>query len=508
MDPESKGEMFKVFNIHVPASTPVVDADFTSAQDKLMILCEDGHVLMFNLNDNKVYSLVTCPSMRILCPPMDSFFLVCDQRGHVNLYDYALKQIAFNQSEVKLEMINSIEAINFVTDFLIGIRYSTLFPNVSRGVSTEFSVLTLPQDMTIATLIHEYLKTDMVTQALANLLTLDWNFDPYKAYSCLTIIFNFLMKLALNPEREAQIEATLAAFFKSKQHIDIAVEKEYRHGMHLFAKKFFYLLIRHKSLEKAFLLANDLKSRKLFQLLFKIAHENGDLKMSQICSAKIQLLNRRGNKSHERIHESQKLKSYVKPLQTVGAHDSSQTNSLEIPCSNENSHGIDVLDVGPTRRRLHPQRLAAAPLLPSRPQPHVRPRVIEDTVEQENVPPETPPEIPPELPPELPPRRYALVTDEPKTEECCAPSTDDDSILLPPSIPPKNFMPNSNTTTNNNNTSVRTSKVNRPTNGSTASTNNVRHGGDLTRDPPNPSFHDPSSSDNKPRIECIHFGIV
>lgn len=565
-------EMFKVCSIHIPVLTPVIDVDFTSAQDKLMILCEDGNVSIFNLNENVFYSVqAASSSVRIMCSPLDALFIVADHHAQVTMYDYTLKVIPSNYEAIncQFDLVDSLQSICFVNDYLISLRYSSVMADLEpQSISSELSLIILPSGLNMQTLIHEYLKNDMTNEAVDNLLTLNWNFDAYLTYSCLNFILNFLLKLPFDENKESQILSTLGAYFHAKQPINLSIEKEYKFGMHLLTKRFFYHLVRHQSLEKAFLLAVDLKSKQLFSLLQKIGEETGDVKLSKRSAEYIEDISRREEKrrSHrERVKETKLASAVDSGHHGVQFTKTSQSNSSPVSSLHHHSRdstiieendGFDVTDVAPSRRRPVPvpRRSISTPPLPPG-QTLLMDTIIHyddgTTIERtsvsvasnpRNTPPLRPQNPPPILnrhlqnhtgpPPALPPRVKTsppTVTEKKEAVSKLANLSIPDDVSNgdskePPPLPPKNFNNNNNhdsleklipSVLTPKSSMIRTLKsaVNRQTNSVTPSSSSSvpRLGDDLIRDPPNPSFHDPSKSDqnkNKPRIECIHFGIV
>ncbi|KAI1287496.1 WD repeat-containing and planar cell polarity effector protein fritz -like protein [Halotydeus destructor] len=281
---ELRGEdeaMVTIFSLKVSLIARCIQVDFTAAQDKLLILCENRTVMLFCLEENAVYTLRTSiDGTKILCSPLDAFFVVCDKFGQVLMYDYALSVIPSNYDDLslrwQLDVIDVVNQINFInSDFI------TMLSDIQSDQGA-ISLISFPPSMSLTGLITEYLKYDYVNEAISNLLTINWNTDSYLAYSSLNLIFNFLLRLPLNPLRESQIENTLGVYFKPVRPAEAQVYEEYRLSMHFLAKRFFYHLVRYNSVEKAFLLALDLKSRHLFLLLHKIAIEKGDEKLMEV----------------------------------------------------------------------------------------------------------------------------------------------------------------------------------------------------------------------------------
>lgn len=540
-------EMFQVLSVHIPVMHAVVDVDFTEAQDKLMILCEDGNLLMFNLNDNAVYPLKTSPtSMKIMCSSLDAFFLICSDQGQLTMYDYTLTPVPviYDKNEWHVELPGSLHSVQLLDNLVLLNNISDDNLRVSH-----LNLVILPSCLNIQNLIHEYLRHNLFPEAISNLLTLNWNFNPYLAYTCLNIVFNFLMKQPLDFSKESQIEATLAAYFQSKQPLELSVEREYKLGMNMLAKRFFYHLVRHDSLQKAYLLAFDLKSKPLFYLLRKIAEDKGDSRLTHNCSEKINGLTRLEDKRRSRREKTTR----VTEMQEQHTRQSSQTHSSFSSTSSAQharsqatvGDSKDVTDVAATRRRPipAPRRTSATPPLPPGQTLMMNtPHPYEDHRRQtssQNAPPVKPRlpfankdrqansslnrNSPAIKPPALPPRVRTLATEtkvvSPVNAEVRGSKV---SITVleeeqPPPLPPKNFGNNNNHVSTDKvlpilhvvSTSVASS-LNRKTDKVSPVVSNTRS--DLIRDPPNPSNHHDNTKtegkDSKPRIECIEFGVV
>jgi hypothetical protein len=73
-----------------------------------------------------------------------------------------------------------------------------------------------------------------------------------------------LLVQPLNYNRETQLEGALAAFYAPTRTLSDLVVMEYRDHVLRYARRFFHHLLRHRRLQKAFLLANDIGAQDLF----------------------------------------------------------------------------------------------------------------------------------------------------------------------------------------------------------------------------------------------------
>lgn len=513
-------EMFKDLSIHIPLMTPVISAEFNDAQDKIVILCQDRKVLMFNLSENAVYPLQTSiEGTHLMCSPLDGFFVICDQHGQLLAYDYSLSVIPGNYDDLRyMDLMESLEDVRMVSDNAILLTYKSVSPS-AEGVQNELALVSLPPGLDVVSLIQEYLKHDYINEAMTNLSILNWNFDPFLAYNCLNVVFNFLLKCPLNPLRETQIEAALGHFFRSKYPISLSIEKEYKESMHCLAKRFFNHLIRYKSLEKAFLLAVDLKSKELFQLLQRIARENGEVQLDKVCAEKIDHLTRREGKRRPKTTTAMTDKTItsLSPLQSKSGETSSQSQ--------------DVTDAAPTRRRPlpAPRKTVPSPPLPPGQDLYMTNQSRSPTAENTtmttvpknafNVP-SSPTLLPAVVAPKLPPKNSPKPIDSPvippKLRSQSYPSMGIVSSEQPPPIPPKTFLNNNYGTHAHPEVKFVSPEVASPPQPIRTIKSAVnRQTQSMINNQSNPSSTSKDEEKKKkerepvkPRIECIHFGVV
>lgn len=87
---------------------------------------------------------------------------------------------------------------------------------------------------------------------------------PGVAYASLTTICDALIVKPLNYTTETQLEAALASFYAPTRAINDLVVIEYRDHVVRYARRFLHHLLRHRRLQKAFLLATDIGAQDLF----------------------------------------------------------------------------------------------------------------------------------------------------------------------------------------------------------------------------------------------------
>uniref|UniRef100_UPI0037E90BAE WD repeat-containing and planar cell polarity effector protein fritz homolog n=1 Tax=Semicossyphus pulcher TaxID=241346 RepID=UPI0037E90BAE len=135
-------------------------------------------------------------------------------------------------------------------------------------------------------LLQQCLRCGQVREALGILEAMDWSIMGDECYRGLSSVTNHLLRLELNAEREAQLEAALGVFYTPPAPLSDVVILEYREPISKYARRFFHHLLRHQRFEKAFLLAVDLEDRDLFMDLHYVAGDKGELVLADVAKRK------------------------------------------------------------------------------------------------------------------------------------------------------------------------------------------------------------------------------
>ncbi|XP_023271489.1 WD repeat-containing and planar cell polarity effector protein fritz homolog [Seriola lalandi dorsalis] len=135
-------------------------------------------------------------------------------------------------------------------------------------------------------LLQQRLLCGQVREALGILEAMDWSVTGDECYRGLCSVTNHLLRLELNAEREAQLEAALGVFYAPPAPFSDAVILEYREPISKYARRFFHHLLRHQRFEKAFLLAVDLEDRDLFMDLHYVASDKGEVVLADVAKRK------------------------------------------------------------------------------------------------------------------------------------------------------------------------------------------------------------------------------
>lgn len=175
---------------------------------------------------------------------LNSFFILLDKRGQLLAYDLALSVIPANYDEYATwPPAEMVDGVTFLTSKLMLLRMDR----------EELALISFPPVDT-CNLMSMYLKYDYIDEAINLLRQLDWSEDG-KAYSCMVKLFDGLIRLPPNAVREEQIQSVLAFFLR----LGGRGPRPFRSRVvSLLGKRFFLLLLRQNSMDKARLCAQEL----------------------------------------------------------------------------------------------------------------------------------------------------------------------------------------------------------------------------------------------------------
>ncbi|XP_062319432.1 WD repeat-containing and planar cell polarity effector protein fritz homolog [Osmerus eperlanus] len=135
-------------------------------------------------------------------------------------------------------------------------------------------------------LLQQRLRCGQVDQALGILGAMEWSTMGSECYHGLSSVTEHLLRLELDAEREAQLEAALGVFYAPPSPLSDTVVLEYRDPISKYARRFFHHLLRHQRFEKAFLLAVDIGARDLFMDLHYVASDKGEVVLAAVAKRK------------------------------------------------------------------------------------------------------------------------------------------------------------------------------------------------------------------------------
>ena len=86
-------------------------------------------------------------------------------------------------------------------------------------------------------------------------------------------------------------EMTLGTFYNPPVGLQPATIRSFRHAISRYARRFFFLLLKHNSLVRAYKLAIDLNTADLYADLYHCALQQHEFTLAQICLAKSKQIN-------------------------------------------------------------------------------------------------------------------------------------------------------------------------------------------------------------------------
>ncbi|XP_037987025.1 WD repeat-containing and planar cell polarity effector protein fritz homolog isoform X3 [Motacilla alba alba] len=338
----------------VPLRARAISCCRDVTEDKLVLGCEDSSVVLF-----EAYSQVTLLAQAELLPavityhPSGAVLVVGSSQGELQLFDTALSpmKIQLLAQDYSPEATLQFSKHCDVPTSLIQIQWAAppgAFPSpdsmdihdlllvrFDKGplgvLHFKLGVLTRGQ-LGLEEIIHQYIRYDMIQEAINVLSTMNWNTMGQRCFVCLSAICNHLLKQKLTPAREAQLEASLGTFYAPTRPLLDRTVLEYRDPISRYARRFFHHLLRvtqpadpgkpgdvmlldfskafdavspgilldkcsspswintswdgYQRFEKAFLLAVDIGARDLFMDIHYLALDKGELALAEVAKRK------------------------------------------------------------------------------------------------------------------------------------------------------------------------------------------------------------------------------
>jgi hypothetical protein len=127
-----------------------------------------------------------------------------------------------------------------------------------------------------------------LTSAVNLLNTLNWDEESQLCLSILNRVLNFILseRVTFNFKIEMLVEETFGSFYKPKRALLEKTIYENKQQVSRYARRFFYQLLKHDSLNKAFLLAVDIGAKDLFNDLYFCSLDKQENELAEICRKK------------------------------------------------------------------------------------------------------------------------------------------------------------------------------------------------------------------------------
>ena len=291
----------------IPLQSQVSCQGYSPDQEKLMLGCIDGSVCLFDAQRGVTHMVRAGFIPTHISWHCDSaVILVANERGQLQFFDISLSCVKSQLASEDITPANLIDLSPYFThqptmQMALFNRKPELSLNPERYAQTDsFLFLSFEggrlacvkvtggcglkgdihtSGFTVDVLVHNYLSANQVERAINLLLCLNW--DVYGAMCLISLhkIVNYIFRLPLTPEREAQLEKALGSFHAPVKPLLEDTEAEFGEQVNDIMRKFFQHLLRFRAFDKAFALGIDINDDDLFVDLYNAAklEKNEDL---------------------------------------------------------------------------------------------------------------------------------------------------------------------------------------------------------------------------------------
>lgn len=292
----------------IPLTAPVVCLGRNNTEDKLLLGCQDGRLVLYDQNKRttRFVQTDTVPK-HISWHPAGCVLFVASTRTEIQCFDMALNPLnmmlvgeeakptpllnlaayfrsASSASLNRMVWVRPSNPNDVLADAIDSMAIQ--FDNGPLGIlSLHLGVLSRGQ-LGAQEISQQYLKHQQISEAVSLLTSMNWNTDSSSCFSVLSSVMNHLLRLPLNPEREAALETSLGGFYAPVRPLSEVIVMDYRDPISRLARRFFHQLLRYQRFEKAFLLAVDLHSRDLFMDIHYLALDKGERALAAVAKQK------------------------------------------------------------------------------------------------------------------------------------------------------------------------------------------------------------------------------
>jgi len=345
-----RGKIQTASVVTVPLKSSVVCQGRNPQEDKLLIGLSDGSLVMYDdYRKMTLYTRALILPSSIAWHPHGNLVIVASARADIQILDRALSPLSIQlvgedpsvDSFIRISKffrtsvtLNDLEWCPYEAHSSEQMTTNTdaVFLTFSKGPAAllQFNLGVRTKDrFSCVGLVNEYIRHRQVDEAVGLLCSMKWDTEGQSCYACLSTIVNHLLRLSLNAEREAQLEAALATFYAPKPSISEATILEYREPVGLLARRFFHLLLRYVRFDKAFLLAVDMGARDLFMDIHFMAAERGENALAEVARRKAEQIESEGFDPQDMSDDDQNFMS-------SGTHSLTSHNSYRERIYEEN----------------------------------------------------------------------------------------------------------------------------------------------------------------------------
>ncbi|XP_075960305.1 WD repeat-containing and planar cell polarity effector protein fritz homolog [Anarhichas minor] len=294
----ARGRLHRLSVTRIPLPSRPVSCSRHPSETTLLLGLADSSLVLYDQRRG-VSLLASCPVQPTLLAwhPAGAVVLVGGEQGELMCFDVGLAPVsmALVAEEVApaatlrlaehLRCCGGLEGLQWATGLEGGVLMLAFHGGPLAALRFRLGALTGGQ-MGPGELLQQRLRCGQVKEALGVLEAMDWSTMGDECYRGLGSVTNHLLRLQLNADREAQLEAALGVFYAPPAPLSDVVILEYREPISKCARRFFHHLLRHQRFEKAFLLAVDLEARDLFMDLHYVASDKGEVVLADVAKRK------------------------------------------------------------------------------------------------------------------------------------------------------------------------------------------------------------------------------
>ncbi|XP_054455707.1 WD repeat-containing and planar cell polarity effector protein fritz homolog isoform X3 [Anoplopoma fimbria] len=294
----TKGRLHRLSVTRIPLTSRPISCSRHPSETSLLLGLADSSLVLYDQRRG-VSLLASCPMPPTLLAwhPAGAVVVVGGEQGELMCFDVGLApvRVALVAEEVAPAATLRLDEHLRCSGGLEGLKWASglegdLLMLVFHGgplAALRFRLGALTGGlMGPGELLQQRLRCGQVKEALGVLEAMDWSIMGDECYRGLSSVTNHLLRLELNADREAQLEAALGVFYSPPAPLSDVVILEYREPISKCARRFFHHLLRHQRFEKAFLLAVDLEARDLFMDLHYVASDKGELVLADVAKRK------------------------------------------------------------------------------------------------------------------------------------------------------------------------------------------------------------------------------
>ncbi|XP_063731111.1 WD repeat-containing and planar cell polarity effector protein fritz homolog isoform X2 [Eleginops maclovinus] len=294
----SRGRLHRLSVTRIPVTSRPVSCSRHPSESSLLLGLSDSSLVLYDQRRG-VSLLASCPVPPTLLAwhPAGALVVVGGEQGELMCFDVGLAPVrmalvaeeeapaATLRLAEHLRSCGGLEGLRWAAGLKADVLMLAFHGGPLAALRFRLGALTGAL-MGPGEMLQQRLRCCQVREALGILEAMDWSIMGDECHRGLSSITNHLLRLELNAEREALLEAALGVFYAPPAPLSDVVILEYREPISKCARRFFHHLLRHQRFEKAFLLAVDLEDRDLFMDLHYVASDKGEVVLADVAKRK------------------------------------------------------------------------------------------------------------------------------------------------------------------------------------------------------------------------------